>query len=43
MSTSLKKFADEQDKMSLIYNGESFMHGDMHVISYSEYLENDQW
>lgn len=39
MSSNLKRFANENDEMTVIYNGESLQHGPINVLHYAKFLE----
>ncbi|OGT50212.1 MAG: hypothetical protein A3E82_02345 [Gammaproteobacteria bacterium RIFCSPHIGHO2_12_FULL_38_11] len=38
MSATLKHFSEKQDRMIVLYNGETMQHGDIRVLHYSDYL-----
>lgn len=38
MSQALKKFTGDQDKLRVIYQGESLVHGDVQVMNYKDYF-----
>lgn len=42
MAISLKKFASEDDRSIVLYQGDSFMQGHVHVLNYTEYLKGNK-